>query len=481
MSGFRIEGNTSGNVAEVDSDNQLKINLPTTASTSGIVNISAQDDDGAATGFKYIKEIYASPDFRLSSGLDTPLFDYQFTATAQDTGLWKCVYTTMTASQTGGFLLCNANSTATAAAGVVLQTWRHFKLMANAALYGMSICNLSAALLANQVIEFGFFVGTATTAPTDGAFFRITTAGVFGVITNGGTENAMLLPYTLPTPGVNHAYGINSSSRSVEFWIDDVLQANVLCPSGYGQPYQSLALPFSIQQRNSAGVGGGTQCQLKTAAIRIEQMDLALGMPLSHILSAAGQAYQGQSGGAQGTLATIVNNTAPTAAALQNTATLVAGLGGTAAVLPTLTANNDGIIFSYQNPAGGVSQTPRTLVITGVQIHGAVSTALSGGPVINALILNYGHTAVSLATAEGASFSTATTKIPRKVPVGFETYAANAAVGVLGTSVPIELDLAQSPVVVNPGEFVCISSRNIGTVTTTGAITYLCTIKHYWI
>jgi hypothetical protein len=159
------------------------------------------------------------------------------------------------------------------------------------------------------------------------------------------------------------------------------------------------------------------------------------------------------------------------------TAALGTGLGGQFSALPTLAANTDGIVCSYQNPAGGINQTPRRLLITRVRIQGAVSTVLAGGPVVYGYSLAYGHTNVSMATTESASFATGTAKAPRRIPLGWEAYAANAAVGVIGQSVDIDL---QAPVVVNPGEFIAITAKNIGTVTTTGVITFLVSIGGVW-
>jgi len=205
-------------------------------------------------------------------------------------------------------------------------------------------------------------------------------------------------------------------------------------------------------------------------------------MPASHLESLGGlMGYQGVEGGTAGSTAAITYNTAPTPGALVNATALVTGLGGTAAINPTFTISDDGLVFSFQVPAGGVAQVPRKLVITGIQVQGVVTTVLAGGPVNYLWQLWVGHTAVSLATAEGASFSTGTTKSPRKLAIGFDTYAATAAVGVVGSPLPLELDLSQSPVTVNPGEYVAVVARNVGVVTTSGVITVMAQIKSYWV
>ena len=470
----------TGTQADVDANNNLHTNPPLTSSLAGFESGVSENDHGTITGSRSMKEFYSSDDYRLAVGMVTPLFDYQFTGTAQDTGQWKCSFTTMTITESGGYITLNSNSTVTTTTGCALATWRYFKVMGNAELFPVFSILITAAPLAGQVGEVGLFAPTATTVPGDGAYYRITSAGLIGVVNYNGTETTLTLPQTLVV-ATSYQLGINVTQYAVEFWVNNLLYGTLPVPSGNGQPFSSAALPLCIQQRNSGAIGGGVQMQIKCSSVHVEQDDVQFGMPVSHLLAAAGQAYQGQEGGTPGTLAIVTNNTTPAAAALANATALVTALGGIAQVNPTLAAGTDGILFSYQNPAGGAAQIPRTLVITGVQLHGVVTTVLAGGPVINAAVLNFGHTAVTMLTTEGASFSNGTTKVPRKIPIGWESYATTAAVGTLGTATPLILDLIQSPVVVNPGEYVAITLRNQGTVTTTGAIQYLCTIKHYWI
>jgi hypothetical protein len=144
-----------------------------------------------------------------------------------------------------------------------------------------------------------------------------------------------------------------------------------------------------------------------------------------------------------------------------------------------LAVPGDGILCSYQNPVGGINQIPRTLFITGVRIQSMVTAAFTGGPVYVLYSLAYGHTAASLATAETASFVTASTKAPRRVPLGMENFVVSALVGAVSqTNFPVVMQFA-SPIVVNPGEFVAIAAKNIGTVTSVGAILTLVTYDAY--
>ena len=482
MSGFRIEGNTSGNVVEVDTNHQLNTTTTTTANLAGFTTLGSEIDKGTVTGSRFVNEIYSSNDYRLTVGMCTPLFDYQFISAAQDTNFWYYKFTTMTATSPGGFLLLNAILTATIGTGVYMQTWRYFKLLAGGELFVDMGINITAAPIENQVAEFGLFLGTVTTVPADGAYYRLSSAGLIGIVNNAGTETPTgVIPVTL-VPGTNYQLGINITQESVEFWIDEVIGAKIHVPSGNGNPFASLALPICLQQRNSGAISGSPQMQLKCASVHVEQDDLALGAPYSHIQAAAGMQYQGQPGGTQGPDNYYTASVAPVVFAWVAAATgAMAGLGGIAVCNPTTAAATDGIIFSYQNPVGSITQTPRTLVITGVQAQSAVSTVLANTSALAlAYSIGFGHTAATLATTTSTTFATATTKAPRIIPIGFETYAINAAVGVIG-SAGITLDLTQSPIVVNPGEYVALVVRNVGGVTTSGAITVVCTMKHYYI
>ena len=92
--------------------------------------------------------------------------------------------------------------------------------------------------------------------------------------------------------------------------------------------------------------------------------------------------------------------------------------------------------------------------------------------------LAFGHTAVSLATTESASFANNTAKAPRRIPLGVQT-----AIGALpqGTLLqPIDVDLDHCPVVVQPGGFVAVFVKNVGTVGTAGVLHHHITIGHHF-
>ena len=471
----------------------IETNGPANDAQAGFVAPTSRNDSGQVTGTNNVKDAYSSDDYRLAVGRCTPTFDWNFNGAAQATGQWLCAFTTMTMTEGGGTVLCNANSTATTATGCSLQSCRYFKLMGQAELFGqLNMIVASNQLEAGQLLEFGFFKATTTTLPADGAYFRINSGYTLCIVNYNGTETQVQLPAGffgtgnggVLQAGILYTCGINVTTTLTEFWINNVLVATIATPSGQGAPFSSLALPWCFQQRNQGAITG-TQAQMKVAAVNVVQDDLDMGMPFSHAQAAAGlMGYQGGEGGTAGSTASLPNSaagTGPVAAALNNTTALVTGLGGIGAINPTYAVNNDGLVFSFQNPAGGVAQIPRTFICTGVQVQGVVTTAPVGGPVSYLWQLAAGHNALSLATAEGASFSTGTTKGPRKIAIGIDTYAATAAVGVLGSSLPLELDLTQGPVAINPGEYIAIVARNLSVVTSAGVITVMGTIKGYWV
>jgi hypothetical protein len=177
-----------------------------------------------------------------------------------------------------------------------------------------------------------------------------------------------------------------------------------------------------------------------------------------------------------GSTALYTNSLAPTAgAAMTNTtAALGSGLGGQFSALPTLAANTDGIICSFQVPLGPATLPGKTLYIRNINIDAIVTTVLAGNatPVIYAYSLAYGHTAVSLATTE-----TTTSKAPRRKILGLNQFPAAAALGIQATSLGSNIDV---PVAVYPGEFVQVVAKNIGAVTTTGVITFFIDIDGYF-
>jgi hypothetical protein len=182
--------------------------------------------------------------------------------------------------------------------------------------------------------------------------------------------------------------------------------------------------------------------------------------------------YQGLSGGTMGSLATYANSTNPTAAAPSNTAltaNLPGGLGGQGAVTAAVAAATDGIWGSYQVPAGTVAIPGKRLVLRGVKLDAVnIGAAVATTATTVQFSLAFGHTAVSLATAEAVA-----AKAPRRLSLGFMTWPVGAAIGQQPQGGSILLDLGDAPVYVNPGEFVQLVGKFlVGTATASQVIQF---------
>jgi hypothetical protein len=474
----KLVGSSSGNIAEVDANHNLAVNLPATYTQAGFATVQFEKDSGSITGSRDIKAPNVSDDNRLSVGLSTSEALYNFTTTSQNTADFSYAFTTMTMTQSSGFLNINPALATVSGNYAYLQSFQHFTLQGEGELF-VELVGQSTGTIppANQVLETGLFRGTAGTVPGDGVFFRFTSAGLVGVMSYGGVETVTaVMMATLPA-NTNGSYQIQVNQREAEFWLNGVKGAGIPVPAGQAIPYQTLNLPLCMMMRNTGTVTGGITTKIGTA--HVHQSDIATNKSWALVQAIQGSAYQGQDGDAMGSLAIYSNSAIGAAAALTNTTAAApnVGLGGVALVLPTLTAGTDGILFSYQNPAGSTTQPPKTLVVTGVSISSGVHVALTGGPLNLVYGVAYGHTALSLATAETGSFVTATTKAPRRVMLGVQNYAVTAAAGV-GTTEIVRQFIA--PIVVHPGQYFQITCRNLGTVTTLGDLAISATVDHYF-
>ena len=491
MAGFRIEGNTSGNVAEVDASNQLKVANPTNIALAGYNWMASLNDAGTITGNIEAKAPRTSDDYRLSVGMDTPLFEESFNATVQNTHNWQFFsLNSLIASQSGGYLNMNPTQVVTSGGVVSMTSKKHFTMMTNGTMhveFAGAFSGVTNTPLANQVIEFGVFISpTTAVAPPDGVFFRYTSAGLNGVmVNNGGSETTIPTPRTCNNFGldVNYDFKMIIGESFVDFYVNNVEIGSFNVPPGFGTPFLSGALPIGIIQRNTGLITSVNGTYLRISGIHADAIDLSLGKTHADIMCGMGRHGAIVQNGATVTSTSNLTNSLAigTAAALSNTtiaAPACIGLGGQATYLPTLAVFTDGILQSYLNPVGSVNIQPRNLVIKGVRIASAVSSALTGGALALQYSLAYGHSAVSLATAEATTFTTGGGTSAIRVPLGVEGFAAAAAIGVTAQSgVNVKFDC---PIVVYPGQYVALAVKNVGVVTTAGSVTSYIGFDAYW-
>ena len=471
--------NTAGK-ANVDAGYNLKVTLPTDHDYIGGAKFFCENDDGTALGTPYLKSPEVSQDYRLRVGLDTILFTDTFNATAQNTGNWKHAFTTMTMTQSAGFLNINAAGTSTVANNFAyLQSWRHFPLLGTAPLSVEFTGQITALPTANEIFQAGLGVATGAAEPVDGVWFELTSNALNGCIryNSGVTQKIALMSDVSSFPlNTNSKYVMVVGEREIDFWIDDVLYGRLDMPIGQGQPFMTSALPVFMQKYNSGTVGSSPNMIVKIGDISVTLMDMNANMTWANQMASSGLGLQTLNGGTFTSGAQQVqwaNTALPTAAAATNTtAALGAFLGGIFLMNAPATGATDLIVAAYQNPAGGVNQTPRTMKIRGIKIDCVnMGAAVATTATTFAVALGWGSTALTLLTTESASFANNTTKIRRIQPMGVISFPVGTAIGSAASSLQFDFE---APIVINPGEFVHIIAKPlIGTATASQVIHWI--------
>lgn len=466
------------NTGNLDAHGNIKVALPQATTVAGVdqfnqvgsVRFFSENDPGSILGTPYIKSPETSADFRLRVGVDTLLFQDSFNATSQNISNWKHAFTTMTCTQSSGFLNFNAAGTSTVSGNFAhMQTWRHFPLLGTGPITVEFVAQFDRTPVSSEVFMMGFGIAVNAAQPTDGVWFERTSAGIHGCIRyNGGTVVSTLLTDTPFPANTNDKYVIVVGLGCVEFWIDDVLYADIDVPAGQGQPFITTALPIFAQKYNSAIVSSSPNMIAKLATVTVTLQDLASNQTWANQMASCGLGMQALNGGAATSPQVQWANAAlPTAAAATNTtAALGAFLGGLFQMNAPATSATDIIIASYQNPAGAAGQTPRTMKLRGIKIdcvNQVVAVATTG--TVFAVAVAWGGSTVSLAATESTSFQTATTKLRRVQPVGVVSFPVGAAVGAQASGIQFDFE---APLVVNPGEFVQVICKPVlGTATAT--------------
>lgn len=466
-------GSSTAGKANVDSNYQLLVATNSDPAKAGAVRMFSENDPGTITGEVYALSPETSDDYRLRVGMDVLLDNETFNYAAQNTAKFSYVATTLTMALTGGALTTNGTSITTINTAASLRTFQFFPLLGQQTpLYCEFSASITAAMATNTTIDFGLFLtsGSSPYAPADGVYFRLTSAGLIGVINFNGAEVTTSVFSFSATVNQVYQFVIALNEREAEFWIDDVLYGTLTVQTGNGQPCMSAALPMQIRHA-IGGTAAGSVVQLKVWDYSVELGDVVTGMTAGAIAASQGGTLQIQAGAAvSGQLTTYANGAEPGAVTLTaNTAPATNTLGGLF-LLPAAitTAASDYPLFAWLNPAGTTAIIGKVFYCTGVRVGElTVTTALTGGPIILTYALGFGSTASTLATTETASFTSPTTKVARRIPLGLQTLAATAAVGTLSPG--FQADFSSAPIPINPGEYLHIILRVLGTNTTGGA------------
>ena len=137
-----------------------------------------------------MKSVEVDEEFRQRSASDMLYDEECFNYTAQNTGKHYYAGTTMTNAWVVGSMNTNSGNITTTTTGTTFGSYAFFPILGTQTLSADIEGGFSAAPQANTVINFGFFLRSTSNPynPTDGVYFRLTSAGLEGVANYSGTE-----------------------------------------------------------------------------------------------------------------------------------------------------------------------------------------------------------------------------------------------------------------------------------------------------
>ena len=480
-----IQDGSGAGAAKVDANTQLAVATNVDPTKAGFARIASENDPGGSARAPYCYSPETSDDYRLRVAIDT-LEDFEnFNYANQQSSKHKHTATTLVFDLNGGFLRTNSAGITTINTAANFQTSRLFPLWGQQTPINAEFCAcLDAALTTNTNIEFGLFIPNAASpyTPTDGVFIRVDNSGFKLVVSYNGSETSAALTDgngVAFTHTINRVYSfvLVCNNRETKVWIDDVLYADIDTQVGNGAPLMAQSVPLAITHR-IGGVAAGASLRLKVSQYSVQTGDIAKAMPFAVQAVGMGNGMQVQQGATVGgQLTNYPLGAAPGVVTLTaNTAPATNNLGGLQLLPAAITAGeSDYPLFAWLNPAGTTAIPGKRFFCTSIRVADAMiyPTALTGGPLIIQWAVGWGSTAASLATTESASFAAATTKIARKHPIGTQTFPAAAIAGTVAAG--FQIDFSSAPLCINPGEYLHIIIRCLGTNTTAGTPRVACT------
>lgn len=480
----------SVNGTEVSTSNPFPTALPLDEQKAGFAAMLAENDDGTNTsGVRDVRPLMVSPGRRLCVGVDVTLFDETFPlgSTTINSSKWLYTASTMTATIASGAIQLNAGNSTTSGQSVFLFSQPVIPMYGGK---GLKI-DITALFPFNPVTNNVAGIGLVSTpglvaAVADGVGIRLNAAAqvefvVFGAA-GADADSVVISNWTsLVTAGVFTDFTIYLHNSEATLYINGKKVASL---SRGSKPYftSSAGLKAWALCQNTGTTASAQQVRISNFTVTALDESVAYTPGLRSALI-GDMGYQYPTGQAIGTIVANTFNTVqwansanPTAAVPTNTtAALGNGLGGQFWETYSLALNVDGIISSFQVPASGNGLNNKKLVVSNVTISSVVQTTITGGGLIEQWGLAFGHTAVSLATAEAAA-----AKIPRRKVIGMRSTAAAAAALVKFDT--LSVDFHDAPIVVNPGEFIQVFKKNVGgTVGTAGVVIHTIDMAAVWV
>ena len=493
----------------LDAGGNVKVGLSLNPVYAGIVRNFSENDPGGATGVPYLTSPEVDDDFRLRVSNDILLDEEDMTYTTQNYTKFRLDVTTFTASGTVGWTTAglNTNPGATFATGSVtaLSTWKTYSMEGTETvsmdIEGSINYASGATVPANQTLEFGYGVlGTSTPFDCfDGVYMRANSSGVYGVIrNNSATDVAVSNAFNdwtatpwVPVSGRKYQFIIYLMTRSVEFWINDPvsdeiwLAAEIMTPPGYGSPVASQAQRMFCRHYVSGTSSVAASFTMSRYCVRRGGTNISTTL---NVLSARAGGSVQSPGNILFSAQTVTSGsiTRPTAAVPTNiatAATFMPFLSGIWNETGTLAAATDAVLASFQCPAlptavGATYAPGRCLRIDAISIATSVTTAFTAGGFCKYFYLAYGSTTQSLA---GTAADTVTAKAYRRIVLPIvQVYAATQAIGSVPGGDYSKNVVLQTPIFINPGEFVSLVTYHVGTAGTAGVMQHAIAFDYSW-
>jgi len=473
-----IKSGATGDLATVNTDKELLVSLNKDSDKAGFAHVSSLIHDGTGTYATTITRwVDITDDLQVRVSQDDLIFEDKFIGTTLNTNKWNNPNTTMTQALAGGQLTLNNGASVTTAHNNGIVSRATFPIFTESTSYFIWTLQSNNKNLNDKLMQFG--IGQySTTSPfdvSDGAFWKYTAAGsVQAVLKTDATTQAITIDVAdVPANLAETTFTIAINNNHAEFYIEENLVARIDRPAG-SRSTRSTYLPMFAMVGNTATFGWPAgQLLISSASVYLADARHSYN-PILRSARNGENGIQGVTGMTYTSTANIVNNTAPTLAVLSNTAASYTTLGWGFSIGAGGAVDTDYALFAYQvpNTAYGVNGiNPKGLYITRIQVS-TVATAAPSAAVTLQWFLGAWSTAVSLATAEAA-----TTKWPRRLAVWGQSFLNAAAAGTQPADAIIQL---ASPVYVNPGEFVHIILRYVGSGGGTFTARGTATVNSFW-
>lgn len=469
-----IKSGASTTEANVDINNNLQVNLPTTKNQSGYVVAMGESHDGINGEARLVRSMKVSTDGRLRVGTDSLYWQDTFNHSQASLGAYQQIVSGSSIALSGGYLVLNFGNALNASVAR-FQTYKTFQLNAFGSLEVSFRLRFSAAAQTNNVCEWGLGLASGTTTPNDGVYFKLNASGALvGVININGSETTT---DAMPTFSINNVdyYRIVIDQDRAEFYINNVLMGAINVVSA--SPTVSLARSLPLLLRNYNAATTTTAQRMEVSDFSVLSRDLVQNRLLSTQQSAmCMNSIEAPRGIAAGQTANMVNSTIPVSATLSNTAAGYTTLGGQFQFASVVGAETDYALFAYLVPTPGSTGSNKNLIICGARIEtynmGAVSATSA---TLLQWSLGVGSTAANLTTPDSPTVGT---RAPRRIPLGVQSIPIGTVVGASVSPIDIKFD---APFLVEAGTYAhVILKMPAGSATVSQIIRGVVTINGYW-